>query len=128
MINSKFKRKVALMGEFKDSIMYTVDCDCGSEECRATIDIEIDQEFKIIILNFYKTLNCSTFSYIKDSKIKQLFANIKKRFYYAFKIFFTGEISLNSDLIISKKDHIDNFIDALQEGRDYCFDRLEFKD
>ena len=135
---SKFKRGVSLIHKFDDSLWYSVQCECGDNECGSIVEIEVDDKFKLIELHFYKDVNFDFWRYPDDSKlwleegfvnfIKDLYYNKlingTKRFIYRWKkaliLGFTGEIKLHSDFCLIDIDHINDFIEALQEGRDYC--------
>ena len=135
---SKFRRGVSLIHKFDKSLYYSVQCDCGDSECGSIVEIEVDDEFKLIQLNFYKDVFFDFWRYpdemyLEDgfiSFIKDLFRNkiinATKRFLYRWKkaliLGFTGEIKLNGDFVLIDIDHINAFIEALQEGRDYCIE------
>ena len=135
---SKFKRGVSLIHKFDTSLYYSVQCDCGDAECASIVEIEVDDKFKLIELHFYKDVHFdfwrySDHIYLEDgfkSFIKDLYYNKlingTKRFLYRWKkaliLGFTGEIKLHSDFCLIDIDHINAFIEALQEGRDYCLE------
>jgi hypothetical protein len=118
---SKFKKGILLLNKSKYGIMYKVDCDCGSNECQATISIEYDKELGLITLTFYKNLHFNSWIYSEPGFINYI-KKILYRWKTALKIIFTGWLSLESELILIDIDHINNFIEALQEGRDYCIE------
>jgi hypothetical protein len=115
---SKFKKKVSLLETYKDSIFYKIDCDCADSNCETIIELEIDTKLKILSLNFYKTINLYSFTNY-ENWIVRISENIFNRFKYAFKILFTGKISMSSDFILRDLEHINNFIEAIQEGKEY---------
>jgi hypothetical protein len=135
---SKFKRGVSLIHQFDKSLYYSVQCDCGDNECGSIVEIEVDDEFKLIEMHFYKDVHFDFWRYPDDNNlwledgftnfIKDLFYNKiingTKRFLYRWKkaliLGFTGEIKLHGDFCLINIDHINDFIEALQEGRDYC--------
>ena len=132
---SKFKRGVSLIHKFDKALYYSVQCDCGDSECGSIVEIEVDDEFKLIQLNFYKDVFFDFWRYPdtfnKDDGflqwvIRNKIINVTKRFFYRWKkaiiLAFTGEIKLNGDFVLIDIDHINAFIEALQEGRDYCLD------
>jgi len=116
---SKFKRGVSLIHQFDKSLCYSVQCDCGENECSSIVEIECDDDFGFIQLHFYKDVYFDFWRYSDEGILNSI-----KRFLYrwkkAFVLAFTGEISLHGDFIIMQPEHINNFIEALQEGRDYC--------
>lgn len=135
---SKFKRGVSLIHSFDKSLYYSVQCDCGDQECGSIVEIMVDDEFKLIEMHFYKDVHFDFWRYPDDNDlwlkegfinfIKDLYCNKlingTKRFLYRWKkaliLGFTGEIKLHGDFVLLDLDHIDNFIEALKEGRDYC--------
>ena len=135
---SKLSRGASLIHKFDTSLYYSVQCDCGDAECGSIVEIMVDDEFKLIELHFYKDVQFDSWRYPDDTDlwlkegfinfIKDLYYNKlingTKRFLYRWKkaliLGFTGEIKLHGDFVLLDLDHIDNFIEALKEGRDYC--------
>lgn len=71
------------------------------------------------MLHFYKDVYFDYWKYSDPgflNSIKRILYRIKK----SLILLFTGKIKLSSDFIIKDIDHINAFIEALQEGRDYC--------
>jgi len=112
---SKFPMKVCNSTVFEDSIWYVFHCDCGSHDHAATIEIEYDKKLNLISLNFYKDFEYFNWS---DGYLDKVI-NCWKRFKTAMRILFVGYIEVNADMIINGTDHVDAFIDALIEGRNY---------
>lgn len=116
-MESKFKRGVSLIHNFDDkSLWYSVQCDCGDKECGSIIEIEVDDEFDLIQLHFYQDMFFDSWRY--DGSI---LGNIKGFLYRVKKsliLLFTGRLKMYNDFVLVDKDHINNFIEALQEGRD----------
>lgn len=116
---SKFKRGVSLIHKFDKSLYYSVTCDCGTPDCGAIIEIEVDEEFGLIEIYFHKNIKYDYWTYSDPG-----FLNFIKRHLHrwkgAIKLIFTGEITLQDSFVLIDIEHINNFIEALQEGRDYC--------
>ena len=95
------------------SVWYRVGCRCSGEECDTTIMFEFDEDFGHIDINFYKKIMWN--EYWRNSLFhKRWWARIKA----ACKILFTGYIDLEGNFMIQEQEHLDEFIEALQEGRE----------
>lgn len=115
--------KVMKLDEFKDSVYYRVACGCGSDEHGTTIEVEYDKDLPgMVFVNFYKRLVWS--SHWGNYNIAERFW---KRIKGALKILFLGYIEVEESLILRDKEHIDGFIEALEEGKQYIMesDRLD---
>jgi hypothetical protein len=118
---SKFKRGVSLIHKFDKSLYYSVQCDCGDNECGSIVEIECDDEFGLIQLHFYKDVHFDFWRYPSYEFFKfDWFHRFLYRWKKAIILAFTGEITLHGDFVILEPDHITNFAEALLEGRDYC--------
>jgi len=120
-MESKFKTKVSLQGKYKDSIWYKLDCDCAAYDHNCMIEIEYDTAFDIINLGFYKTVSFDWWKHNLEYdgpfwRVKNYWNRIKK----AFILLFTGEMEMEEFLIFTKEEHINDFIEAMQEGLEYC--------
>ena len=56
----KISTRVMKTNEFPDAVYYKVDCDCGSDDHMTTIEMEYDNKFNDLTLNFYKMINWSS--------------------------------------------------------------------
>lgn len=90
------------------SVMYQVGCDCSSPDCGMRMEMEVDHDY--LTLLFYKKLTFDSFA----------FGGWKKRIITAFKVLFLGYIEVEECLILKGEEHIQNFIDALEEGKEIC--------
>jgi hypothetical protein len=107
--------RVMKTNEFEDAVYYRVACSCGSDDHDLTIEFERDPELPdMLFLNFYKDLAWS--SYWGDSNF---FNRIWKRFKASLRIFFVGYIEVEESFIIQGEEHIDSFIKALEEGKQF---------
>ena len=144
-MESQFKKKISLMNEFEESIMYRCECSCGDNEHTVTLDFEIDKRFGSGSLNFYKDISFSHhyiyrdvlwFDKILEQKniIAALLYYLKNTIIYPIRVFwcrlknasrllFTGYLKMESDFLIDEGEHLDNFILALQEGRDMLMEK-----
>jgi len=105
--------KVMKSDDFDSSIFYKIDCDCMDNNCIITIEMEYDERFNDITLTFFKKIALSS-HWGNLNFFKRQIKNIKA----ALKILFTGYIELEGSFIISEKEHIEAFIEALNEGKD----------
>jgi len=150
MIKNKsfVSKKVMLVEERKDSITYRVSCSCLNPNCDVWIDFEIDKEFNLVSLIFYKDvyyfdhyrrdilwfddfeekiidmLNGSqrfsdVIRYLFENTIEHYLKNFWYRLKKATRLIFTGYLKMNEDFILMDEDHINNFIKVLEEGRDH---------
>jgi hypothetical protein len=127
---SKFGNKVMLNHAWNSSsdtsIWYTVACHCGSDDHNISMVLEYDKSINMLVVNFYKSVNYSAeFSYKHDSdtlvdvakdKVKIIWKRIKD----ATILLFTGNVEMEADFILQEPQHIQDFIDAMIEGREYC--------
>jgi len=119
---SKLSTNVSIDKTFPSSVFYIIQCDCGSKECSAHMIVEADRELNLVRVEFYKEIKLCNYIYPYN-----IFKEILFRIKNAFKIIFTGNITLESDFIISNPKHLDDLITALQESRQYCQKVLEEK-
>lgn len=109
---SKISNKVMKMDEFGNSVFYKADCTCGSDDHIVTIELEHDPQINDINLNFYKTIAwCSHWGNYN------WFERTWNRIKASARMLFTGYIDLEETFMIEGGDHLDTFIDALNEGR-----------
>lgn len=102
--------KVMKMADFDTGVFYKVDCSCGDDDDITTI--EIDCDYGILSLNFYKKLEWS--AYWGD---RNFFERIWHRIKGSLKMLFTGYVYVEGSTIMQSNEHIDNFIAALEEGK-----------
>jgi hypothetical protein len=111
----KISKRVMEIEKFKDSIYYRVSCDCGQPDCDLQVELERDEDFpSMIFLNIYKNLLFSA-HWHNDGWFKIQWAKIKA----IFRIIFFGYIEVNEGFILKGEEHIECFIQALQQGRNY---------
>jgi len=111
----KIKKRVMKLNEFENSVWYRAACSCGDERCDLTLELEKDEEISsMIFLNMYKNLYWSS-HWKSDNKLFNLWLRIK----VAAKVLFTGYIKIEESFIFKGEEQIDDFMDALKEGRDY---------
>lgn len=108
--------RVMKTDEFKDAIFYRISCAHSSAEHDLDIEFERDVDFKDdIFLNLYSKLAWSSYWKDDDKWYKNLWWRIKG----AFKIIFKGYVEVHESFILEGEEHIDSFINALEEGKKY---------
>ena len=99
--------------EFDDAIYYRLPCSCGSNDHDVTLEFEHDKKFPgMLFLNLHKDLAWS--SYWGDTNF---FQRIWRRIKTSLRLLFIGYIEVEESFIIQGEDHIDAFIEALNEGK-----------
>lgn len=106
--------------DWGDSVWYKVNCDCDDDDHITTIEFEHDKEFHYMTLNFYKKM-------IWTSRWGDIpwYQRFWKRLTCSLKMFFTGWIEVEEYVILSDEEHINSFIEALQEGRQKIKESIE---
>ena len=105
---------VSKVKEWKgSSIWYKVNCACGGgEDCDSLIDLSFDKDFGHIDVEFYKNIVWADY-YKNDWFWQRWWSRIKA----ASKVLFTGYIEMEGGFLIEGEEHLDGFIEALQEGK-----------
>ena len=146
-MKSKFSKRVMLVNDYGDSITYRCACDCGEAEHDVYIDFEYDKKMSMLFLNFYKDIyffdgfrqNVLWFDdvikKVKEKMYKEAiydflddtlfyyWKNFRYRLRKAVRIIFTGYLEMNDEFILQDIEHIDNFIKALEEGKNLILER-----
>ena len=110
--------RIAVINEYDNCILYRTTCSCLSDDHSIDIEVEYDEDCDMVNLNMYQDLNCYTHTYVPiDAKFKWV-REMWIRLSYALRVFFTGHIKVNTDFIFGDEKQIDDFLAALQAGRD----------
>jgi hypothetical protein len=113
VVKQMISNKVMKTEEFDDAIYYRLPCSCGSKDHDITLEFEHDEEIpEMVFLNVYMNLVWS--SYWGDTNFFQI---IWRKIKTALRIIFVGHIELEESFILKGEDHIDAFIEALNEGK-----------
>lgn len=110
-MEEKISTGVMKTAQFSNAVYYQVGCSCQDKDCNMTLELEVHDG--IMFLNLYKDLAVSVY-WQDDGFFKKLWRRIK----YAARIFFTGYIKLEESHVLQGEDQINNFIAALQEGKE----------
>jgi len=97
--------------EFDYSVFYRVACGCGSKNHDFELWLEYDEKLNDITLMIEKTL------YWKHHyELSPWYERIYKRLFAGLKLIFGGYLEMQADVLFMDKKHIEDFIEALQEG------------
>ena len=103
--------KVMKIDEFDDSVFYRIACACGSKDHEFELWLEYDKKINDITLMIEKTL------YWKyHYELSPWYEKIYKRLFAGLKLIFGGYLEMQADVLFMDKEHIEGFIEALQEG------------
>jgi len=109
------------ISEDKDWVRYRTSCACGHDDDSLCIDIEkrtIDVEVEKAIegdytdMILYFNVYCPIGYWYDDSFIKKIWRRLKE----CTKILFTGYTMHQNTFIFRSKEHINDFIEAIQVG------------
>ena len=118
----KFPKGVMFMDKFGDeSIWYRISCDCGSKDCDTYMEFEFDKRLNMLFLNFHKDVIVAE-PYDDTENIIDKMERYWKRFCKSMRLLFTGYLKMEESFNLQDEEHINNFIDALHEGRDYILE------
>jgi len=96
--------------EGQQTVFYRISCACDEPEHDLSVEFEWDDG--IMELFFYKTI------YWKHYYAHYPWYNkLWKRISASFKLLFGGYLEMQGDILIMEEQHIDSFIEALQEGK-----------
>lgn len=110
----KINYKVMKAGEFlgkEPVVYYKVDCDCGSDDHILSFEIEHDESM-LSLITYQKLSWSSYYSY------NNIFGRLWRKIKAIFKLIFLDYIDIEGSIILQGEEHIQNFIDALEEGRE----------
>jgi len=110
--------KIAKVMEFDDAVYYRAMCACGSDDCGLTLELEYDHGLDDIVLTIYTKLTyCSWYGISPVDKF-YWFKDMWQRIKGAFKLLSTGQIRLEESFLFNEAKQIDDFITAIQEGKE----------
>lgn len=102
----------------KNYDLWTVACDCGSNDCEPMISLEVDHEDGSMSVVFYKKM-WTKHSGWHDNRIVAAIADYYVRMKVALKVLFMGYYEIEGDMILRDEDHINAMIQALEEAKVY---------
>ena len=103
--------KVMKVEEFDDAVFYRVACGCGSRNHDFELWMEYDKELKYVTMSISQTMYWKHYY-----ELYPWYERWFKRVCCSIKILFGGRIEMESDVLFSKKEHIESFIGALKVG------------
>jgi len=114
-MENKITYRVMKMQEFggnNPTVFYKLDCDCGDND--HIITLELEYIMSDVNLTMYQNIGWS--SYYGGNN---LFYRIKERIINSFKVLFFGHLEGEATLILNGEEHIQSFINALEEGKSH---------
>lgn len=104
---------VMIAKEFGDSIYYKIGCECMSDAHTKTVALEYDEEINDVKMVFFADLILNNYFTAMAWWEKPWF-----RIKNALRILIKGRVEVQSDFMWMDPKAIDDFIKALEEGRD----------
>ena len=124
-MDEKISNKIAKITDFGTFIQYRATCGCGSSDCGLTLELEYDPEINYVTLNIYQDLlYCSWFGVTPLDKF-YWFKDMWNRIKGALRLLLTGRIRLEESFLFKEEGQINDFIAAIQEGREKIKDAVE---
>ena len=147
----KTKKRVMVVNQYKDAITYRVACACGSPEHDVYVSFEFDKDLPdMMSLEFYKDVyyfdyyrkdvlwfdefkkiakksGKESIIYLLDNTIVCFFKNLWYRLKKATRLVFTGYLKMNEDFILQSEEHVNNFIEILEEGKTFIKENRDEK-
>ncbi len=110
---NKISYRVLELNSYPGAVWYRVVCSCGCGDSDITLELEKEDDVKgMVFLNMYQKMSASAY-YGDTNFFKILLTKLKM----VCTIFFKGYIEVEGSTILEGKEHIDNFIQALEEGK-----------
>jgi len=95
-------------------VFYRVACDCTDPDHDIILELEVDPKgYPIYSLNIYSNLDINA-----NWQDNNFFSKAWRRIKIAIKVLCTGYVEIGSNFLLMTGDHIDSFINALQEGKE----------
>lgn len=146
----KTKKGVMLVNQYDDCITYRIACSCGEPEHDIYMTVELDNSIpSMMTLEFYKDVyyfdhyrkdvlwfdECikkfksgkkkESIKYFIDNTISHFFKNLWYRLKKATRLVFTGYLKMNEDFLLEGEEHINNFIEILEEGKFFIKEKTD---
>lgn len=122
-IKKSFVMKYGPIGD--KSIWYRIGCDCMEPNCDLTLELEKDTDHSWIYLNMYKNLHASAhWGYGEKWGWFNWLRVLLNKFSLCWKIITKGYLEISESMIL-KEQQIDDFVDALQEGKKFLCSHSE---
>lgn len=110
--------RVMKLHEFDDSIYYRIACQCGEQNCDLQLELEYDKDIGSINLHMHKNLRASAHwgGYWKYCDFIRVWW---KKLGMIWTLATKGYIEISEETMIHGEEHINNFIEALQQGKKF---------
>lgn len=118
MKRSKISTNVMKLKDYPDSVFYRVTCDCMEPEHEMTLELDID-DFCFSLHIYAKLENALYWGQL--NWFKRQWKRIKVSLKYLFK----GYMDCEQEFLFLGEDHIQSFIDALEEGKEKFKDKFQ---
>ena len=105
------------------SVRYRASCDCTDKRCDMDLELSIDEDFPQLQLIIEKDLVWNDY-YGFDMWLYRMWRRIKA----SLRVLFVGKIEVSETFIFGDKDHIGEFIEALEQGIDMIDRKIKESD
>ena len=113
-IEEKISYRVMKIHDSENAVFYRICCDCLDSDHDATLILEFDEEDpKILTLTMYQKVRWCDFYHYNDNWIGKIISRIKT----CYRILLKGWIEFEGSMIFIEEEHVENFIQGLQEGK-----------
>jgi len=114
---SKISNNICLLAKHDDIVWYVYNCSCGCGE-QVFIEVSSPKDFDMVTMEFWVTTATMRQGPYKGF-ILDFFAELWWRIKNATTLLLTGNMKLQTGVIIDSKEGVQSFIDALQEALDH---------
>lgn len=117
-------KRITVVNKLDDLIIYRLICSCNQSNHDLEIHLEKDTKFNLLILKFYATISINEHFRLWEEnnfigKTKKFLRTVWNRIKTSVKILIIGYIEIDQEFMIDDKTQIDDFIEALKEGKQY---------
>jgi hypothetical protein len=102
--------RIMKIAQYDTAVSYRMACDCTSPHHDMTIELETDEDF--LSLHLYADLETDVY-WGQTNFFQRCWRRIK----IALRVLLTGHMKVGEEFLFQTDQHIDSFINALQEGK-----------
>lgn len=110
-INYKVMRTGEFLGGDEPTVFYKLDCTCSSDDHILTFILEHDESMVSVCMN--QQLSWSSYYGFNN-----IFGRTWRKIKAIIRLIFLDYIEVEGEVILQGEEHIQNFIDALEEGKE----------
>ena len=132
---SKFRKSLSLEKVFEDSIWYKLSCDCMDDRHNTIISFSVREGIEDMIeFEIFQNLEINSHyfgvgeKYKWYEKIIGYYDVIKYRVQKSIRLLFTGELQIDSHVLLYGEEHIDSMIECLYEGKEFVRNFIKEKE